>query len=180
MLTSPIDINIKSSLLHLILLPAAVLLQCNSKSSKNAKVPKPRFFKRQSNFFLCDQPGTSCEDGNTASASNIASSGDGSKLFYTDVSNDALGFVDIVGTMTPLGMGTADLGGKPKGVATHGNLAAVAVDTSDDYANPSGVVKLFDVTDMSFVHELAVGGQPEGIAWSDDGKYIVINIEVSC
>jgi DNA-binding beta-propeller fold protein YncE len=108
----------------------------------------------------------------------IAATKDGSLLVYTDASAEALGFIAIGNPYSPLSFGTVSLEGSPTSVDVLGNeLALVAVDTSDSFVDPSGHLAVIDVATRAIVATLDLGGQPDSLKVSPDGRYAAIAIE---
>lgn len=111
------------------------------------------------------------------SAEIIAATADGMTLVYTDGPLGALGLVDISDPAQPRPMGNIALQGEPTSVALIGNAAFAAVNTSQDYTNPSGVLKVIDITSGAELAACDLGGQPDSIAAAKDGSFLVIAIE---
>lgn len=148
-----------------------------AKSSKNSKKSPSSYFNRISNFFICSQDGSSCESDVATSAEIVAATEDGMMLVYTDSNLGGVGFVDIADPTNPVRAGFFDVGGEPTSVAVRGQYAAAVVNTSNDYVDTSGVLLLVDLADRTLVQTIPLGGQPDSVAWSHDGKYIVVAIE---
>ena len=107
----------------------------------------------------------------------IAASGDGMTLVYTDSPLKALGLIDISDPANPKPLGNIMLDGEPTSVAVTGNNAFVAINTSPDYVNPSGMLKVFDIASGNERISCDLGGQPDSIALSRDGGFVMIAIE---
>jgi len=107
----------------------------------------------------------------------VAASKDGNTLIYTDGKTKNLGFVDITNPATPLAAGTAALGGEPTSVTVAGKYALAAVNTSPNFVSPGGNLQIFNISSHSLVTSFDLGGQPDSIAVSADGKYAVVVIE---
>jgi hypothetical protein len=154
-----------------------------SKGGKDPEPPAPEpedpspYFKRASNFFICSQQGASCGSDDATSAEIVAATPDGMTLIYTDASRGGVGRVDISDVNNPLGTGFFDVGGEPTSVDIHGDYAVVVVNTSDDYVNTSGELHVFSIADWKLLKTFQLGGQPDSVAWSADGKYVVVAIE---
>lgn len=101
----------------------------------------------------------------------------GALLVYTDGEGDQVGFVDIADPSNPAPAGVLDVGGEPTSVSVFGDYAAVGVNTSEDFVNPSGVLVIVDMTTLAITGEVALGGQPDSVKASPDGKYIAVAIE---
>lgn len=102
---------------------------------------------------------------------------DGNKAVYTDSEQEQLGLVDITDASNPSPKGTIALGGEPTSVAVKGSYALVAVNTSADFVNTSGSVKVVHIASGSIVATIDLGGQPDSIVVSPDGAYAVVAIE---
>jgi DNA-binding beta-propeller fold protein YncE len=114
----------------------------------------------------------------TTVAEIVAVSADGRTLAYTDASLGVVGFVDITQPSMPVAAGTLDVGGSPTSVAILGNeLVLVAVDTSESFTAPSGELRVFDLRSRAARATLPLGGQPDSIALSADGKYAAVVLE---
>ncbi len=114
---------------------------------------------------------------NETAAEIVAASTDGNTLVYTDSPLEVVGFVDITNPAAPAAAGAVDVGGEPTSVGVAGNFALVAVNTSVDFINPSGNLKVFDIATRSLVRTIDLGGQPDAVAVSPDGNYAAIAIE---
>lgn len=114
---------------------------------------------------------------NETVAEIVVAANNGNTLIYTDSDLGKLGFVDITDINAPLAAGTVDVGGEPTSVAVIDNFALVAVNTSLDYVNVSGDLKVIDINTKTVIKTIALGGQPDAIAISPDGQYAAIAIE---
>ena len=116
-------------------------------------------------------------DNGNVSAEIIDHWAGGDMLVYTDSPSESLGMIDIASPSAPTAGGTIDLGGEPTSVAILGDLALVGVNTSPDFVNPSGELRVIDLTDGSTVATIDLGGQPDSVAVSPDGTHAAIAIE---
>lgn len=108
----------------------------------------------------------------------VAATRDGMTLVYTDSPGEQIGFVDITDPANPVADGVIALGGEPTSVDVLGNqYALVAINTSDDFVNTSGELVVVDITTREVVGSVALGGQPDSVKISPDGKYVAIAIE---
>ena len=107
----------------------------------------------------------------------VAASKDGNTLIYTDGKTENLGFVDITNPENPLALGVTALDGEPTSVTVSGQYALTAVNTSPNFVSPSGNLQIIDIASHSLVTSFDLGGQPDSIAVSADGKYAVVVIE---
>lgn len=142
---------------------------CQSTAEKN--------FNRVASFPVCQQIDLSCDTDTQTSAEIVAASTDGMTLIYTDSPQNRVGFVDITMPAAPKGLGVLALNGEPTSVAVKQQYALVAVNTSADYVNVSGELAVIDMASRTLVHTLDLGGQPDSIAISPDGRYAAIAIE---
>ncbi|MEM9378320.1 MAG: esterase-like activity of phytase family protein [Planctomycetota bacterium] len=116
-------------------------------------------------------------DGAHAAAEILAATPDGRTIVYADSANGALGLVDLTDARDPRPLGVVRLGGEPTSVAVRGSLALVAVNTSVDFVDVSGHVAVVDVARRSIVRRIDLGGQPDSIAVSRDGRYAAVAVE---
>lgn len=113
----------------------------------------------------------------TAAAEIVAASADGNTLIYSDAGNDRIGFVDITDPSQPQPGGTLALSASPTSVGVAGSYALVAVDTSTSFVNPTGELAVVDIASRTIVRTLPLGGQPDSVAVSPDGRYAAVVIE---
>lgn len=107
----------------------------------------------------------------------VAASEDGNTLVYTDSETEKLGFVDITDPATPVAAGALDLTGEPTAVSVRGDYALVGVNTSADFVNVSGHLAVIHIPTQSMVRMIDLGGQPDSVAVSPDGRYAAVAIE---
>ena len=107
----------------------------------------------------------------------VAASADGNILIYTDSAGERAGFVDITDPAHPKPLGALALNGEPTSVAVRGPHALVAVNTSTDFVNTAGELAVIDIATRTLVATLPLGGQPDSVAVSPDGRYAAIAIE---
>jgi hypothetical protein len=62
-------------------------------------------------------------------------------------------------------------------VAVRGGHALVAVNTSADFIDTSGELAVIDIASRTLVATLPLGGQPDSVAVSPDGRYAAVAIE---
>lgn len=107
----------------------------------------------------------------------IAATGDGMILVYTDSPLGVLGRVDIEDPANPKPMGNIALDGEPTAVAMIGPRAFVGINTSASYTDPSGALTLFNARNGNEIARCDIGGQPDSVAASPDGNFVVVAIE---
>ncbi len=112
-----------------------------------------------------------------SSAEIISASADGMTLIYTDSPLGVVGLIDITDPANPVARGNVDMGGEPTAVSVIGNTAFVAVNTSESFTNPSGMLKSVDLTTGTVTAECDLGGQPDSTAAAKDGTFIAVAIE---
>ncbi len=111
------------------------------------------------------------------SAEIIAASEDGMRLVYTDSLLGVIGMVDIAEPAAPKPLGTIDMKGEPTSVAVVGEMAFVAVNTSESYVAPSGRLAMVDLGKGAEVGSCDLGGQPDSVARAKDGSFLAVAIE---
>ncbi len=134
-------------------------------------------FNRIATFQTCMQINATCNTDEETVAEIVAASTDGMTLVYTDSPKKQIGFVDIANPKMPKAIGVLAMGGEPTSVAVKGANALVAVNTSANYVNVSGKLAVVNIATKTLVHSIDLGGQPDSIAVSPDGKYALVAIE---
>ena len=107
----------------------------------------------------------------------VAATPDGMTLVYTDSPGKRIGFVDLADPAAPAPAGTLDVGGEPTSVTVVGSTVLVGVNTSESYTNPSGHVAVIDVSGREVLARCDVGGQPDSVAATPDGRFLAVAIE---
>ncbi|MBB3952115.1 esterase-like activity of phytase family protein [Aureimonas jatrophae] len=113
----------------------------------------------------------------TTSAEIIAASEDGRTLVYSDSPLGGIGFVDLADPRVPKGGGFLDMAGEPTSVTVVGGNALVAVNTSENRANPSGRLGVVSMTTRQETASCDLGGQPDSVAVSPDRSMLAVAIE---
>ena len=106
----------------------------------------------------------------------VATNHNGTMLAYTDGEGDQLGFVDISDARYPEGKGLVALGGEPTSVAFVDGYFVAGVNTGS-LTKPAGHLAVIDGATRTLVATITLGGQPDSVATSPDGKYIAVAIE---
>jgi hypothetical protein len=144
-----------------------------------AKADQPGLFERASTYpvFQNRPAGTPAGDATVAEISAVSQ--DGRTLVYTDAAAGRLGFLDISDPGGPRGRGTLQLadGEEPTSVTVAGPYVLAVIDTSTSFTQPSGRLDVIRLADRTRVRSLDLGGQPDSIALSQDGRYAAIAIE---
>ncbi|SMC51695.1 esterase-like activity of phytase family protein [Kibdelosporangium aridum] len=118
--------------------------------------------------------------GNSSAAEHTAAeiaaaTADGKLVVYTDSPARRIGFAKAGSKLTPDGV--LAMPGEPTSVDIVGGLALVAVNTSKSHTGPSGVLVIVDLSKRSVVATHELGGQPDSIDISADGRYAAIAVE---
>ncbi|ANZ38087.1 hypothetical protein BBK82_20495 [Lentzea guizhouensis] len=104
-----------------------------------------------------------------------AATADGKLVVYTDSPARRIGFARPGRKITPDGV--LAMPGEPTSVDILGGLALVAVNTSKSFTEPSGLLVVVDLARRTIVATHELGGQPDSIDISKDGRYAAIAIE---
>lgn len=143
-----------------------------------AAVPaQAEMFNRVATFHVIDNLPTDADPGVETVAEIITATPDGTTLVYTDSPGKRIGFVDISDPKTPQAAGVAVLDGEPTSVIVAGANALVGVVTSESYDKPSGHVAVVDMASGAVAATCDLGGQPDSLAKSPDGKFLAVAIE---
>ncbi|UTW02492.1 esterase-like activity of phytase family protein [Amphritea atlantica] len=154
----------KKSLLVLSIAASATVVQANS-------------FNRIASFGAIDNLPEGTESERETSPEIIAASEDGNTLVYSDSPFEALGFVDITNVQMPVAGGLVKLDGEPTSVAIGGNTVFAGVNTSESYTQPSGYLMALGLQTRNELARCDLGGQPDSVAVSKDGRYVAVAIE---
>lgn len=138
-----------------------------------AQVPDDGPFRRIATFPVFENTDIDQE----TVAEIVTADADGNLLIYTDGKGDALGFVDISNPAKPAAAGSLAMGGEPTSVSVAHGYALAAVNTSEDFVNTSGVLQIVDLNTRAIVRSMDLGGQPDSVAVSPDGRYAAVAIE---
>jgi hypothetical protein len=117
------------------------------------------------------------EDAEATSSEIIAASEDGNMLVYSDSPGGGLGFIDITDASAPKAAGYVAVDGEPTSVTIVGDKVYAAVNTSEDFVNPSGELLVIDMASKVVEETVELGGQPDSIAHNDAGTLLAIAIE---
>jgi hypothetical protein len=138
---------------------------------------KVNFFQRVSTFTTCSQLNARCDTSSTTIAEIVSASEDGETLIYVDGGQNALGVVDISDISKPVASGLVPLKGEPTSVTAKGGFALVVVNTSKDKVNTSGELNVIEIKQQRIIATFDLGGQPDSISVSPDGKFGIVAIE---
>jgi hypothetical protein len=151
---------------------AAALLAGTALASNAAEV-----FNRIATFHVIDNLPDGADPKKSTVAEIITATPDGNRLVYTDSPGERIGIIDITDAKAPKPAGTVALEGEPTSTVVLGNHALVGVVTSKSKAEPSGHLAIVDLGTRKVVAKCDLGGQPDSLAKSSDGKLLAIAIE---
>ncbi|MGR6980467.1 esterase-like activity of phytase family protein [Testudinibacter sp. P27/CKL/0425] len=135
------------------------------------------YFNRVATFAVCSQLQADCNDDSKTSAEILYADKEGNTLVYNDSPAKQLGFVDIRDLAQPKAKKVVKLNGEPTSVAIKDRFALVAVNTSKNYVETAGELQVFNLDSFELLTSLPLGGQPDSVAISPDGKFAAIAIE---
>jgi YVTN family beta-propeller protein len=127
----------------------------------------------------------------------VAATRNGRKLVYTDSDSELVGFVNIANPYSPTADGVVPVDGEPTSVAIARQYALVGVNTStetdvaclEDPTDPEsedsisyidtwdGELWVINTRTRKVVAKIPLGGQPDSVAVSPNGRYAAIAIE---
>ena len=134
-------------------------------------------FNRIASFSVADNLPADVGKGTETSSEIIAVSQDGTMLAYSDSPLGAVGLVDITDAKAPTAGGIVRIDGEPTSVTIVGGKVLAGVNTSKSYAEPSGNLAVIDIASRSIDTSCDLGGQPDSVAASKDGKFLAVAIE---
>lgn len=107
----------------------------------------------------------------------VAVSADGMTLAYTDGEQMGIGLIDIRNPAQPKPAGFLPVEGEPTSVTiAHGKVLA-AVNSTKDFAQPTGHLAVFDLASRKAQGTCPLFGQPDSIALDKGGRHAVIVME---
>lgn len=134
-------------------------------------------FNRIATFHVVDNLPADADPEAGTVAEIVAATEDGMTLVYTDSPGKRIGLVDLADPKAPRAAGVIALDGEPTSVVVAGGNALVGVVTSESKAKPSGHVAVVDLAGKAVSTTCDVGGQPDSLAKSADGKFLAVVIE---
>ncbi|RLT96755.1 esterase-like activity of phytase family protein [Ketobacter sp.] len=141
-----------------------------------------RYFNRVATFPVyqnLDAASGDAQDDTTAAEISAASQ-DGNVVYYSDSPKGRVGLINIKDVQAPVAAGFIALDGEPTSVAVKGDYLLVAINTSSSFTTPSGKLSVYSIANPLQPQWLAnfdMGGQPDAIAVSPDGRYAAVAIE---
>ncbi|RVI08489.1 esterase-like activity of phytase family protein [Sinorhizobium meliloti] len=134
-------------------------------------------FNRIVSFAVATNLPEGAERNAPTSAEIITASEDGNTLIYSDSPGKRIGFIDITDAKAPEAGGIVSFSGEPTSVAVAGAKALVAVNTSESFTKPSGVLAVVDIAGRKVDATCDLGGQPDSVAVNKDRTLAAIAIE---
>lgn len=146
-------------------------------ASTASVVQAEQVFNRIASFAVAMNLPEGAERNAPTSAEIITASEDGNTLIYSDSPGKRIGFIDITDARAPEAGGIVSFDGEPTSVVVAGAKALVAVNTSESFTNPSGVLAVVDIAGREVDATCDLGGQPDSVAVNKDRTLAAIAIE---
>ncbi|WP_027991863.1 esterase-like activity of phytase family protein [Sinorhizobium meliloti] len=146
-------------------------------ASTASVVQAEQVFNRIASFAVATNLPEGAERNAPTSAEIITASEDGNTLIYSDSPGKRIGFIDITDAKAPEAGGIVSFSGEPTSVAVAGVKALVAVNTSESFTKPSGVLAVVDIAGRKVDATCDLGGQPDSVAVNKDRTLAAIAIE---
>jgi len=134
-------------------------------------------FNRIATFPVVENLPDGADAGTPTSSEIIQASEDGNTLVYSDSPLGAVGFIDITDAGQPKPAGIVKIDGEPTSVVVVGGKVLAGVNTSQSFKEPSGNLAVIDLASKQIEGNCDLGGQPDSVAVSADGKFVAIAIE---
>lgn len=158
-------------------LTTTFLLTASLLASTALAAPAAEMFNRIATFPVAANLPTGMDGKTPTSSEIVTASEDGNTLVYSDSPLGAVGFIDITDPRTPKPLGAVIADGEPTSVTIAGGKVLAGVNTSKSKAEPSGKLLTIDLTSRAIEASCDLGGQPDSVALSKDGKWLAIAIE---
>ncbi|MCM5689549.1 alkaline phosphatase [Sinorhizobium meliloti] len=146
-------------------------------ASTASVVQAEQVFNRIVSFAVATNLPEGAERNAPTSAEIITASEDGNTLIYSDSPGKRIGFIDVTDAKAPEAGGIVSFSGEPTSVAVAGAKALVAVNTSESFTKPSGVLAVVDIAGRKVDATCDLGGQPDSVAVNKDRTLAAIAIE---
>ncbi len=146
-------------------------------SSANAMDATGKIFNRIASFPVSQNIPDEVGKDSESSSEIIDVSEDGLKLVYSDSPLGGIGIVNIADPANPAPGGFIATDGEPTSVAVQNDHALVAVNTSESYTAPSGMLLSINLSSGEVMQSCDLGGQPDSVDISPDGSLIAVAIE---
>lgn len=134
-------------------------------------------FNRIATFPVAENLPAGTDARTPTSSEIIKASEDGKTLVYSDSPLGAVGFIDISEAGAPKPAGIIRFEGEPTSVVVAGGRVLAGVNTSESFTKPSGNLAVIDLATKKIEAACDLGGQPDSVAVSRDGKFAAVAIE---
>ncbi len=134
-------------------------------------------FERIESFAVVQNLPDGADPATETSPEIIAATEDGMTLVYSDSPLGAIGMIDISDPANARPMGAMTLDGEPTAVSIVGGYALVGLNSSESFVEPSGALIAVDLATGEEAARCDVSGQPDSVAASPDGAFVVIAVE---
>ena len=134
-------------------------------------------FNRIASFATADNMAAGEDRARETSAEIMTATPDGMMLIYSDSPLKAIGLIDIADPRAPKPLGNIATPGEPTTTVVLDKTAFVGVNTSDSFAQPSGMLASVDLGSKRIVATCDLGGQPDSVALSPGYDMIAVAIE---
>jgi uncharacterized protein YjiK len=176
----PLHVFIASSLAVLLSVASSVSVAQKKSTPSPAKATIGQsgiYFDRVSYFPAVSNLPAQRDRTKKSVAEIVAATPDGMMLAYTDGEQKGLGLVDIRDPARPQPAGFIALEGEPTSVVIAANRALVAVNTSQSFTQPDGLLVVIDMSSRRIVERCKLYGQPDSLALDAQARHLVIAIE---
>lgn len=136
-----------------------------------------QFFNRVASFPVNTNLPPDADPATETSAEIITATEGGLTLVYSDSPLGAIGMIDITDPAAPKAAGVVMMEGEPTSVTVVGSNILAAVNTSESFTEPSGMLSVIDMTSQTVTASCDLGGQPDSVAVSPDKTFIAVAIE---
>ena len=155
------------------LLPVGLALTLTSV----APVHAADMFNRLATFPVVRNLPTDADASKPTVAEIISASEDGNILAYSNAEHGSVGLIDIQDPAQPKALGEVEIGGEPTSVKIQNGKVYAVTDTSPSKEAPSGTLFVIDIASKAIESRCELGGQPDSIAASADGRFLAVVIE---
>ncbi len=134
-------------------------------------------FNRIATFPVASNLPEGTDPATPTSSEIITATEDGNTLVYSDSPLGAVGFIDITDPKAPKAGGIVRIDGEPTSVVVIGTKVLAGVNTSKSHTEPSGNLSVIDIASKKIEASCDLGGQPDSVAASKDGRFLAVAIE---
>ncbi|WGF88429.1 esterase-like activity of phytase family protein [Marinivivus vitaminiproducens] len=155
---------------------AGLMAGCATSPSDGGDSAGP-FFQRTATLPVYHNRPDGTDPAEGTAAEIVTATPDGMTLIYTDSPGERIGFVDIADPAAPRPAGTIPMDGEPTSVTVVGDHALVAIDQSESFTDPAGELAVVDIASREVLAHCDLGGQPDSVAASPDGRFLAVAME---